>query len=165
MATAQRATLHATGVMPSLTVNRIDESLNFFSRLGFEVEDKWEEGGALVGAMLKAGDAQLGLSQDDGKKGRDRMKGVGMRIYIEAKDNIDEVASRAKAAGIKLKSEPHDHRVGQPRVRRPGAQRIPAHHFIAVVAVQVASSSARVGRRGRSTGLPRIARFRRALPP
>jgi uncharacterized glyoxalase superfamily protein PhnB len=107
MATAQRATLHATGVMPSLTVNRIDESLNFFSRLGFEVQEKWEEGGTLVGAMMKAGDAQLGLSQDDGKKGRDRMKGVGMRIYIEAKDNIDEVASRAKAAGIKLKSEPH----------------------------------------------------------
>ena len=35
MATAQRATLHGTGVMPSLTVNRLDESLNFFSRLGF----------------------------------------------------------------------------------------------------------------------------------
>ena len=50
--------------------------------------------------MLKAGDARLGLSQDDGKKGRDRIKGVGMRLYIEAKDNIDEVASRAKAAGI-----------------------------------------------------------------
>ena len=108
MAIAQRATLHATGVMPSLTVNRLDESVNFFSRLGFEVEDKWEEDGTLVGAMLKAGDAHLGLSQDDGKKGRDRMKGVGMRIYIEAKDNIDDVASRAKAAGITLKSEPHD---------------------------------------------------------
>ena len=107
MATAQRETLHASGVMHSLTVNRIDESLNFFSRLGFEVQEKWEEGGALVGAMMKAGDAQLGLSQDDGKKGRDRMKGVGMRIYIEAKDDIDEVASRAKVAGIKLKSEPH----------------------------------------------------------
>jgi len=88
-------------------VNKLDESLNFFSRLGFEVQEKWEEGGALVGAMMKAGDAQLGLSQDDGKKGRDRMKGVGMRIYIEAKDDIDEVASRAKVAGIKLKSEPH----------------------------------------------------------
>jgi len=108
MATAQRATLHATGVMPSLTVNRLQDSLNFFSGLGFEVEEKWEEKGALTGVMLKAGDARLGLSQDDGKKGRDRMKGVGMRLYIEAKDNIDEVAARAKAAGIRLKSEPHD---------------------------------------------------------
>ena len=108
MATAQRATLHATGVMPSLTVNRLQDSLNFFSGLGFEVEEKWEEKGALTGVMLKAGNARLGLSQDDGKKGRDRMKGVGMRLYIEAKDNIDEVAARAKAAGITLKSEPHD---------------------------------------------------------
>ena len=108
MATAQRATLHGTGVMPSLTVNRLQDSLKFFGGLGFEVEDKWEENGTLTGAMLKAGDARLGLSQDDGKKGRDRLKGVGLRLYIEAKDNIDEVASRAKAAGIRLKSEPHD---------------------------------------------------------
>ena len=108
MATAQRAKLHATGVMPSLSVNRLQDSLNFFGGLGFEVEDKWEENGALTGAMLKAGDARLGLSQDDGKKGRDRMKGVGMRLYIEAKDDIDDIASRAKAAGITLKSEPHD---------------------------------------------------------
>ena len=112
MATAQRATLHATGVMPSLTVNRLQDSLKFFGGLGFEVEEKWEEDGAVIGAMLKAGNARLGLSQDDGKKGRDRLKGVGMRIYIEAKDNIDELASRAKAAGIKLKSEPHDTDMG-----------------------------------------------------
>ena len=65
-------------------------------------------GGVMLGAMLKAGNARLGLSQDDGKKGRDRVKGVGMRIYIEAADNIDEVAARAKAAGVTLQREPHD---------------------------------------------------------
>src|SRR5918994_7768157 len=108
MATAQRSTLHGTGVMPSLTVNRLQDSLTFFNGLGFEVEDKWEENGALTGAMLKAGEARLRLSQDDGKKGRDRMKGVGMRIYIEADGSIDEVAARAKAAGVPLVSEPHD---------------------------------------------------------
>ena len=58
--------------------------------------------------MLRAGDARLGLSQDDGKKGRDRVKGVGMRLYIEADDNIDEVAARAKHAGVALTTEPHD---------------------------------------------------------
>ncbi len=51
---------------------------------------------------------RLGLSQDDGKKGSDRVKGIGVRLYIEASDDIDQVAARAKAAGIKLKSEPHD---------------------------------------------------------
>lgn len=104
----QTSTLRGTGVMPSLTVNNLQQSLDFFEGLGFEIEDRWEADGQLLGAMLKAGDARLGLSQDDGKKGRDRVKGVGMRIYIEAADDIDQVAARAKAAGITLAKEPHD---------------------------------------------------------
>jgi uncharacterized glyoxalase superfamily protein PhnB len=104
----QQKTLQGTSVMPSLTVNNLQQSLDFFDGLGFEIEDRWEENGKLLGAMLKAGNARLGLSQDDGKKGTDRTKGVGMRIYIEADDNIDEVAARAKAAGVKLVREPHD---------------------------------------------------------
>ena len=108
MVNATSATLRGRSVMPSLTVDDIQRSLDFFTGLGFEVEDRWEEGGALMGAMLKAGEARLGLSQDDGKKGRDRVKGVGMRIYIEADGSIDEIASRAKAAGVPLTSEPHD---------------------------------------------------------
>ena len=94
--------------MPSLTVNNLQQSLDFFSGLGFEVEDRWEVDGKMLGAMLKAGDARLGLSQDDGKKGLNRQKGVGMRIYIEAADDIDQVAARAKASGISLTREPHD---------------------------------------------------------
>ncbi len=101
-------TLNGSSVMPSLTVDNLQQSLDFFRGLGFEVEDRWEDNGVLLGAMLKAGDARLGLSQDDGKKGRDRTKGVGMRIYIEAADDIDQVAARAKAAGITLTREPHD---------------------------------------------------------
>ena len=108
MAVTQNKTLQATSVMPSLTVNDLQQSLQFFEGLGFEVEDRWEDNGALLGVMIKAGDAHLGLNQDDGKKGRDRIKGVGIRIYIEAKDDIDQVAARAKAAGITLKTEPHD---------------------------------------------------------
>jgi uncharacterized glyoxalase superfamily protein PhnB len=94
--------------MPSLTVNNLQQSLDFFSGLGFEIEDRWEENGKLLGAMLKAGEARLGLSQDDGKKGANRVKGVGMRLYIEAADNIDQVAARAKSSGITLTREPHD---------------------------------------------------------
>jgi uncharacterized glyoxalase superfamily protein PhnB len=108
MVETQNRTLKGVGVMPSLTVNDLQQSLDFFSGLGFEVEDRWEQQGVLLGAMLKAGSARFGLSQDDGKKGRNRVKGVGMRIYIEADDDIDEVAARAKAAGIALVTEPHD---------------------------------------------------------
>ena len=108
MADSRNESLHGRGVMPSLTVNNLQQSLDFFDGLGFEVEDKWEVEGKLLGAMLKAGDARLGLSQDDGKKGLNRVKGVGLRIYIEAADDIDQVAARAKAAGISLAKEPHD---------------------------------------------------------
>jgi uncharacterized glyoxalase superfamily protein PhnB len=101
-------TLAGTGVMPSLTVNDLQKSTDFFTALGFEIEDRWEQDGKLLGVMLKAGDAHLGLSQDDGKKGLNRAKGVGMRLYIEASSDIDAVAAQAKAAGVALTKEPHD---------------------------------------------------------
>ena len=104
----QTKTLLAKSVMPSLTVDDLQRSQDFFVGLGFEIEDRWEHEGVLMGLMLKAGDVRLGLSLDDGQKGRDRVKGVGMRLYIEVGDNIDEVAARAKAAGVTLTSEPHD---------------------------------------------------------
>ena len=108
MSEVKNATMRGTSVMPSLTVDNLQQSLKFFEGLGFEIEDKWEQDGQLLGVMLKAGDARLGLSQDDGKKGRNRVKGVGMRLYIEANDNIDEIASRAKASGVTLTRDPHD---------------------------------------------------------
>src|SRR5262245_139382 len=100
--------LNGGGVMPSLTVNNLQQSLDFFDGLGFEVENKWEVDGKLLGAMLKAGEARLGLSQDDGKKGTNRVKGVGVRIYIEALNDVDQIAARAKSSGITLTKEPHD---------------------------------------------------------
>ena len=61
-----------------------------------------------IADMLKGGSARLGLAQDDGKKGLNRLKGVGVRIYIEANGDINAVAARAKAAGVTLTKEPHD---------------------------------------------------------
>jgi uncharacterized glyoxalase superfamily protein PhnB len=104
----QSTTLQGTSIMPSLTVNDLQESEKFFTALGFEIEDRWEDNGKLMGLMLKGGNARLGLAQDDGKKGMNRAKGVGMRLYIEANGDINAVAERAKAAGITLTKEPHD---------------------------------------------------------
>jgi uncharacterized glyoxalase superfamily protein PhnB len=108
MPTTQNKTLIGTSVTPSLTVDNLQQSVDFFGGLGFEVEERWEENGVLLGVMLKGGNVRLGLSQDDGKKGRDRVKGVGMRLYIETTDDIDEVAARAKAAGVSLTTDAHD---------------------------------------------------------
>src|SRR5688500_8425287 len=104
----QQHTLQGTTIMPSLTVNNLQDSEKFFTALGFEIEDRWEDNGKLMGLMLKGGNARLGLAQDDGKKGLNRVKGVGVRIYIEANGDINAVAARAKAAGVTLTKEPHD---------------------------------------------------------
>ena len=108
MATATESRLQAKTLSTSLTVNDVQQSIRFFEGLGFTIDEKWEEGGKLLGVMMRAGKQQLGLTQDDWKKGRDRKKGLGMRIFIESTQNIDEIAARAKAAGIKLESEPHE---------------------------------------------------------
>ena len=100
-------TLRLRGIVPSLTVNDLQASIRFYTDvLGFVVGERWEDGGKLMGVMLKAGSCQIGLSQDDFKKGRDRQKGVGTRIWCETSQDVDALAARIKAAGGKLTQEP-----------------------------------------------------------
>lgn len=108
MATALDTPLQAKSLSPGITVDDLHQSIKFFEGLGFGVEDRWEENGILLGVMVRAGEARIGLSQDDWKKGRDRQKGVGMRLFVSTPQNIDELAARARAAGIPLDAEPHD---------------------------------------------------------
>ena len=108
MATTTETALQVKTISPSLTVNDLQKSIKFFEGLGFTVDEKWEDKGALMGVMLRAGQAEIGLSQDDWKKGRDRQKGVGMRIGLNTTQNIDQLAKRAKDAGITLDSEVQD---------------------------------------------------------
>ncbi len=100
--------LNAKSIMPGLTVDDIAKSIAFYEALGFSVADRWEENGKLIGVTLQAGKLQLGLNQDDWKKGRDRQKGIATRLTIETTQSIDEIATRAKAAGVKLDVEPFD---------------------------------------------------------
>ena len=108
MATAIDTRLQAKTVSPTLTVNDIQRSITFFEGLGFGVEERWEEKGTLLGVMLRAGEARIGLSQDDWKKGRERQKGVGMRIFVSTTQDIDKLAAHAKQSGVALDVEPHD---------------------------------------------------------
>jgi uncharacterized glyoxalase superfamily protein PhnB len=94
-------------VMTGLTANDVHKTLKFYvDGLGFEVGEKHETEGKLVYVTIKAGDAEIGISQDDFAKGRDRAKGIGMRLYIGTKQDVPAIAARAKAAGFKLDSEP-----------------------------------------------------------
>ena len=107
MATTQEA-VQISAIVPTLTVDDLQKSIAFYEALGFAIDERWEDKGTLVGVMLRAGSTQIGLNQDDWKKGRDRKKGVGMRLFMATTQNVDELAMRARSAGISLKSDPHD---------------------------------------------------------
>ena len=108
MATATETALRVKELMPSLTVDDLQKSITFFEGLGFAVDERWEEEGKLLGVMMRAGDVRIGLSQDDWKKGRDRQKGVGMRLMMSTTQDLGQLAARAKQAGISLDAEPHE---------------------------------------------------------
>ena len=107
MATTQEA-VQISAIVPTLTVDDLQKSITFYEALGFAVEERWDEKGTIRGVMLRAGKTRIGLNQDDWKKGRDRQKGIGVRLSISTPGSVDEIATRLKNAGITLKSEPRD---------------------------------------------------------
>ena len=109
MAATQEAA-QISAIVPTLTVDDLQKSMTFYEALGFAIEERWEDQGTLFGVMLRSGTIQIVLNQDDWKKGRDRKKGIGVRLSISTKTpgHVDEMAKRAKHAGIALKSDPHD---------------------------------------------------------
>ena len=100
-------TLQARSLVPTLTVNDLKKSLKFYrDGLGFTVREEMKDEEEVKGVMLEAGGVILGLSQDDFAKGRDRVKGVGMRLYLETDQEVASLAKVAKAAGVTLNDGP-----------------------------------------------------------
>lgn len=108
MTTTQQSKLIAKSAMPGYTVDDISKSIAFYEALGFAVTDRWEQEGVLSGVMVEAGQLMIGLNQDDWKKGRNRQKGIGVRLHIETTQNVDDIAARVKAAGYAIDVEPFD---------------------------------------------------------
>jgi uncharacterized glyoxalase superfamily protein PhnB len=101
VARRQPESLRLRATTPGLTVNDVQASLAFYvDGLGFIVKQRWEREGQLLGAMLVAGRCELAVGQDDWAKGRDRVKGVGFRIYAETTQSLDALAERLRARGI-----------------------------------------------------------------
>lgn len=103
-------TLRLRAIEPSFTVSDLDRSIRFYTDvLGFTVGERFtDDGGALRGVMLKAGACSLGLSQDDWAKGRDRQRGVAVRIWCTTAQDVDAFAARIKAGGGNLTEGPMD---------------------------------------------------------
>jgi uncharacterized glyoxalase superfamily protein PhnB len=105
---ATQEAVQISAIIPTITVDDLQKSISFYEVLGFTIDERWEDKGTLLGVMLRAGKSEIGLNQDDWQKGRDRKKGIGVRLSLSTPQNVDEIAKRAKSAGITLKSEPHD---------------------------------------------------------
>jgi uncharacterized glyoxalase superfamily protein PhnB len=105
----RRQNLRLRSASPGFTVSDIHRSLAFYRDvLGFTEEERWERDGALHGVELVAGAVSFWLGQDDWKKGRDRVKGQGFRIYCETAQDIDALARGIRERGGTLAEEPKD---------------------------------------------------------
>jgi len=100
-------TLQARSVLSSLTVNDLTRSTRLYTEgLGFTLQEEYKMEGKVVGVMLASGDSGLMLTQDDFAKGKDRVKGIGMRLYVETDQDLQALARQAKAAGLSVEGDP-----------------------------------------------------------
>jgi uncharacterized glyoxalase superfamily protein PhnB len=96
-------------VSPGITANDLQKSLAFYRDVvGFAVEERWEKDGRLAGVQLRAGNVVFMLGQDDWQKGRDRVKGVGFRLYCETAQDVDALAKKVESKGGTLDQQPTD---------------------------------------------------------
>jgi len=100
-------TLRLRSIQPGFTVNDVHRSIAWYTNvLGFVLEEPWNRDGQLVGAELRAGSCSIYLGQDDFAKGKDRVKGLGVRLYCETAQDLDALAATVKARGGQLDHEP-----------------------------------------------------------
>jgi len=93
----------------SLTVNDLQRSTAWYRDvLGFTEGERWETDGQLHGVQLKAGNVDLMLNQDDFAKGRDRRKGIGLRLWFSTVQSLDGLADVIRARGGTLDYGPED---------------------------------------------------------
>jgi uncharacterized glyoxalase superfamily protein PhnB len=102
-------TFQSHNLSVSLTVNDLHKSMAWYRDVvGFNVEQQYEREGKLMAVSLSAGDARVLLTQDDGAKGLDRVKGDGFSVMLSTHQNVDEIAAGIKERGGTLDTEPMD---------------------------------------------------------
>lgn len=105
----QPETLRFRACFPGVTVNDLQRSLRWYRDvLGMSEGQKWENNGQMMGIEMKAGAITFYLTQDDFAKGRDRQKGIGVRLWARTAQDIDQLAARVKTRGGTLSKEVQD---------------------------------------------------------
>lgn len=105
----QPETLRFRACFPGVTVNDLQRSIRWYRDvLGMSEGQTWENNGQMVGIEMKAGAITFYLTQDDFAKGRDRQKGIGVRLWARTAQDIDQLAARVKTRGGTLTMEVQD---------------------------------------------------------
>ena len=93
----------------SLTTGDVARSRDWYrDTLGLEIDRQFERDGRLFAVRMRAGSVRILLTQDNGAKGTDRIKGEGFSMQLTTSQDIDAIAALAKRAGATLDSEPAD---------------------------------------------------------
>jgi uncharacterized glyoxalase superfamily protein PhnB len=121
-----QSTFAAQSLGASLTVARLRDSFAWYRDvLGFVVDREHERDGQLFAVSLRAGDVRILLTQDNGAKGADRVKGEGFSLQFTTLQDVDGLAARAKREGATLDAEPSDFRGARVfRLRDPDGFRL-----------------------------------------
>ena len=102
-----KSVLQADSLEASLTVGQLERSAAWYcDALGFALDRRHERAGQLIAISLQAGAVRILLTQDDGAKGMERIKGQGISLQITTSQHAEEIASRLKAYGSSLDTEP-----------------------------------------------------------
>jgi uncharacterized glyoxalase superfamily protein PhnB len=106
---SQPEPFRARSFSAALTVNDLQKSVAWYrDAIGFIVGREYERNGKVASVQMKAGSTEILLNQDDGAKGWDRTKGVGVGLYLTTAQSVDDIAKRIKQAGTTLETEPTD---------------------------------------------------------
>ena len=109
----KQAALDGQALRASLTVAEIVRSLAWYcDGLGFVVDREFVREGRLMAVSLRAGSIRILLTQDDGARGADRVKGEGFSLSIVTTQDLDAIARRvSKHTGATV--APEDSRFGR----------------------------------------------------
>jgi uncharacterized glyoxalase superfamily protein PhnB len=100
----------ALSLEASLTVGDVTRSRDWYRDvLGFTVDREFERPpGRVLAVTMRAGAIRILLTQDDGAKGENRVKGEGFSLQFTTPQDVDAIATHVKETGAKLDTEPAD---------------------------------------------------------
>ena len=91
--------LVAQTLQASLTTADVLRSRDWYRDvLGFAIDREFERDGKVFAASMRAGSVRILLTQDNGVRGTERVKGEGFSLQITTAQDIDGIASSAKRA-------------------------------------------------------------------